>query len=174
MLAPKAKSRGGRPRRREPRPGERVSLGLRVTPECKARLDAVARASGRSQSQEAELRIESSFRDQKILVEALDMAFGSQVARVLQRLGQIMISIAPLTVGTSRTPDVGAHFGQWMNNAWARQKMIDAAIAYLSKLRPNADELAAATPAKVEPAIEQVYDLIIDAPEREGLFTGPC
>ena len=60
------KSRRGRPRR-EPDPGERVKLGLRVTPKTKARLDAAAEQNGRSQSQEAELRLEASFEHDRLL-----------------------------------------------------------------------------------------------------------
>jgi hypothetical protein len=62
-----AKGFGGRPRR-EPEPGERVSLGLRVTPDMKRRLDEAAAKSGRSQSQEAELRLERSFDYEKGLI----------------------------------------------------------------------------------------------------------
>jgi len=54
--------RTGRPRR-DPLPGERVPLGLRVTPQMKKMLEAAADASGRSQSQEAEHRLEMAFRD---------------------------------------------------------------------------------------------------------------
>jgi hypothetical protein len=54
------KNLGGRPKR-EPDPGERVKLGLRVTAEVKRKLDAAADANGRSQSQEAEFRLEQSF-----------------------------------------------------------------------------------------------------------------
>jgi len=50
----------GRPRK-EPERGERVQLSFRVTPELKSRLDAAATKCGRSQSQEAELRLEKSF-----------------------------------------------------------------------------------------------------------------
>ena len=50
----------GRPRR-EPKPGERVKLGLRVTAEVKRKLDEMATYNGRSQSQEAEFRLERSF-----------------------------------------------------------------------------------------------------------------
>ena len=55
----------GRPTK-APKAGDRVSLGLRVTAEIKSRLDAAAMISGRSQSQEAELRLEQSFRDDGI------------------------------------------------------------------------------------------------------------
>ena len=55
-----------KPNRRIGRPPKapsegRVSLGLRVTPETKIRLDGAATKSGRSQSQEAEMRLERTF-----------------------------------------------------------------------------------------------------------------
>ncbi len=43
-------------------PANRVALSLRVSPEVKQRLDDLAEKSGRSISQEAELRLEQSFR----------------------------------------------------------------------------------------------------------------
>jgi hypothetical protein len=52
--------RVGRPTKR-PRPGDRVKLGLRVTAQTKLRLDAAAEKNGRSQSQEAEFRLDASF-----------------------------------------------------------------------------------------------------------------
>lgn len=41
--------------------GKRYSLGLKVTGDIKRRLDQEARSSGRTQSQEAEYRLERSF-----------------------------------------------------------------------------------------------------------------
>jgi TraY domain len=80
----------GRPRKKAPKPGERVSLGLRVTAEMKAALDEAAARSGRSQSQEAEFRIERSFYDQQILYDALELAYGSSVAGMMLVLGDVM------------------------------------------------------------------------------------
>ena len=57
----KSRKRHGGPPKREYGPGERVALSLRMTPDLKRRLDAVAEAGGRSQSQEAEIRLEKSF-----------------------------------------------------------------------------------------------------------------
>jgi hypothetical protein len=48
-------------KRGRPSVGPRIKLGLRVTPEMKARLDAATIESGRSQSQEAEFRLAKSF-----------------------------------------------------------------------------------------------------------------
>jgi hypothetical protein len=56
----KKRARMGRPTK-APSPGERVSLGLRVTAEIKRKLDEAGEKSGRSQSQEAEIRLERSF-----------------------------------------------------------------------------------------------------------------
>ena len=58
MSNPKTK-RIGRPTK-PPKPGERVALGLRVTPEMKRKLEKAAVKSGRSLSQEVEWRIERS------------------------------------------------------------------------------------------------------------------
>ena len=56
----KATKRLGRPPK-SPVPGTRVSLGLKVSPEIKRRLDEDAREHGRTQSQQAELMIELGY-----------------------------------------------------------------------------------------------------------------
>lgn len=68
----KEPKRIGRPMKPPPR-GKRVSLGLKVTAEIKRRLDSAARASGRTQSQEAERRIEMSYTYENA-IGALDAA----------------------------------------------------------------------------------------------------
>jgi hypothetical protein len=81
---------GGRPRR-EPEPGERVHLGIRVTPELKGRIEEAAASKGRSQSQEAEFRIERSFDRTELLPEVLALAYHSkEIAGILMALGAAM------------------------------------------------------------------------------------
>lgn len=63
----KAKRRG-RPTKKA-KSGTKVSLGLKVTASVKARLEDAAAKSGRTQSQEAEHRLERSFRDDEIMSE---------------------------------------------------------------------------------------------------------
>ncbi|MDH6273536.1 hypothetical protein M2311_003626 [Rhizobium leguminosarum] len=53
----------GRPIK-EAEPGKRVSLGLKVTAAIKSKLDKAAREVGRTQSQEAEVRLERSFEEE--------------------------------------------------------------------------------------------------------------
>jgi len=59
----KEAKRMGRPLKTA-KPGTRVSLGLKVTPETKTRIDEAARRNGRTQSQESEYRLERSFADE--------------------------------------------------------------------------------------------------------------
>ncbi len=59
--------RMGRPLK-EPEPGKRVSLGLKVTADIKRRIDGAAREKGRTQSQEAEFRLQQSFSEEDALL----------------------------------------------------------------------------------------------------------
>jgi hypothetical protein len=83
-------------RKRKGRPslGKRVGLGLRVTPETKKLLDDAAKRSGRSQSQEAEFRLERSFDRSQLLPEVLELTYGRQLAGLLKVLGQTMDTAA--------------------------------------------------------------------------------
>jgi hypothetical protein len=78
----KPKKRIGRPTR-PPKPGERVTLGLRVTAELKNRIEGAANEKGRSLSQEAEFRLERSFDREELLPEVLTLAYGKPMAKVL-------------------------------------------------------------------------------------------
>jgi hypothetical protein len=81
----------GAPPKREAEPGERFQLGVRVTAELKRKLDAAAEESGRSQSQEAELRLEHTFDRQGLLPEVLTLAYGSeQIAGMVMMVGAVL------------------------------------------------------------------------------------
>jgi hypothetical protein len=79
----------GRPTK-PPKPGERVTLGLRVTPEVKEKLQLAAVGKGRSLSQEAEFRLERSFETESLLPDVLTLAYGQRLAAVLAKIGQRM------------------------------------------------------------------------------------
>jgi hypothetical protein len=85
--------RKGRPTK-DPVPGQKMSLGLKVTAEVKSRLDRAARKSGRTQSQEAEMRIERSFDREALLSEVLSLAYGRETAGLLIMLGVTMKAVA--------------------------------------------------------------------------------
>ena len=79
MAKPKsAKKRIGRPIK-PPKEGERIQLGLRVTPRMKLELEGAAIKNGRSLSQEVELRLEASLQVEQIPV----LMFGGRWAPVL-------------------------------------------------------------------------------------------
>jgi hypothetical protein len=83
------KKRIGRPLKKAT-PGTRFSLGLKVTADIKTRLDAAAEASGRSQSQEADFRLERSFDRNSLLTEVLTLAYGPRLAGQLMMVGRAM------------------------------------------------------------------------------------
>jgi hypothetical protein len=84
----------GRPEKAA-RDGERVSLGLKVTPEIKRLLSAATAVSGRTQSQEAEFRLERSFLGIGLLREASELAYGRQMALLLEIISrEIRVELA--------------------------------------------------------------------------------
>jgi hypothetical protein len=143
--------RGGRPGR-QPAEGERVKLGLRVTPSMKKKLDEAAASSGRSQSQEAELRLERSFERQHMLKESLSLAYGPEAAGILLTLGMIMEAAGRSHMWASAWADVPSrahlydvHSEQWnrlISSTWtddpaSRKIGVLAVIAVLAMFPPR-------------------------------------
>ena len=131
MQSPKRKT--GRPGR-EPEPGERVGLSLRVTPEMKRALDAAAESSGRSLSQEAEARLERSFQNEELLPQLLQIARGRQLAAVLQIIGYVMKETGN-QVGFFEAGTLDGAAG-WFDNPNALAQAVAAGHEILSALRP--------------------------------------
>lgn len=65
----KAKNRGGRPRLAPVQAGEKTSLSVRISPAVREEIEKASARSGRSISQEADTRLERSFRDDDVLTE---------------------------------------------------------------------------------------------------------
>jgi TraY domain len=82
----------GAPPKREPT-GERFQIGVRLTSEHKRRLDVAAEESGRSQSQEVEIRLAHTFDRQDLLPEVLILAYGREIAGILMIIGHAMRDI---------------------------------------------------------------------------------
>ena len=130
----KTKRKPGRPGR--PRTvGERVPLGLRVTPELKAKLDSAAKDSGRSQSQEVELRLEQSLRSEGALYEALDLAYGRELTAVVLTLARALHFTGTRTAFVSKFTEEGIE--KWMSNPYAFDQAISAANVVLEAFRPE-------------------------------------
>ena len=122
--------RPGRPRKF----GERVPLGLRVTTSLKAKLDSAAKESGRSQSQEAELRLEQSLESERTLYDALDLAYGPELTAVVLTLARALHFAGTQTAFVSKFTLEGIE--KWMSNPYAFDQAIRAVNVALEAFRP--------------------------------------
>jgi hypothetical protein len=132
------KPRSGRPGR-EPVEGERVGLSLRVTPRTKRALDAAAEDNGKSLSQEAEARLEQSFRDEGLLPQILDGAYGRQTSGLLLLLGWLIRRIADVATGLSFAagrPHVDI-LDDWMEHPWTAHQVAEAIRLIVDGLDPG-------------------------------------
>ncbi len=120
---------------RPPLPGERVPLGLRVTKETKLRLDQASHASGRSQSQEAEFRLEQTFNSQSTLFDALDLAFGRPWTGLQLLLAQVAQLTGTRALGASAFNFEGCE--DWVNDPYAYDQATRAIVFALEAMRPR-------------------------------------
>ena len=131
-------------------------LGLRVTPEMKQRLDAAAEQSGRSQSQEAEFRLERSFDRNDLLTDTLALAYGRELAGLLLLLGIGLSNAGKVAHGlASHSPDDRRlaeewRDGNWRNHPYAYDQALEAARIILDAARPA----GASTPPAASEAAE--------------------
>jgi hypothetical protein len=129
----------GRPGRK-PLPatqGKRASLGLKVTPKIKNQLDAAAKANGRTQSQEAEARLEHSFATERLMVDALVLVYGRQLAGLLLEAGDLVSEVGrSVAFSATHTLD-GAE--NWLSHPLAYDQAIKALTAVLHAFRPTGE-----------------------------------
>ena len=145
MALPRKRRKFGGPPKREPKEGERVALSLRMTPDLKRRLDAAAEAGGRSQSQEAEFRLERSFAREDLLVDALCLRYSREAAGIVLAVGEIMNTAGIVYTTLSRKPETPTFHDafdlverRWAANPAALEVGLVAGIALLAMLRPHA------------------------------------
>lgn len=131
---------GGRPRLKPVHDGERVHLGFRVTPDLKSRLEMAAELNGRSQSQEAELRLERSLSSEQVLEEALDLAYGPAPAALVLTIAQVM-SDAGRYAAFSATGSSGP--ADWLDDAAAFDQAAEAVTEVLRTFRAALGEFRA-------------------------------
>jgi hypothetical protein len=124
----------GRPRKRQPKPGERVSLGLRVTPHLKAALDDAAAGSGRSQSQEAELRLERSFYNQTLTAEVMALRYGTALAGLALTVCELMKATGQHAAFEATATLQGME--RWWENPYAYDQALQSVTAMLEAFRP--------------------------------------
>jgi hypothetical protein len=126
----------GAPPKRDAKPGERFQLGVRVTPDLKQKLDAAAEMSGRSQSQEAEFRLEHSFDRQGLVLEVLTIAYGSEeVADLLMTLGTVFRVAGEAVTSNSKMRE-RLKSRDWTSDPAVCDIAIEAAHTVLESFRP--------------------------------------
>jgi hypothetical protein len=130
----KAKQRG-RPTK-PAKPGEKATLSLRVTPDLKQRLEAAGALEGRNLSEEAERRLDASFRGADMLDQALDLGFGTAavglillLARTMRVVGQGAAFVTPSRHGGD----------DWLSSPYAFEQVSRAIEATLEAIRPEGD-----------------------------------
>src|SRR5712692_9935443 len=144
-MAKSAKRRKGRP----PVPPEARrsrNFTFRSREALHQQLGAAAKIAGRSISEEIEFRLERSFFEQRATIEALDLAYGKDLVRILLMVAEAM-AVGPYAASTAtHAPE---DFGNWLNNPYAFAQAMQAAHAVLDALKPPGDP----TPPQVKPII---------------------
>src|SRR5258705_10464765 len=99
-MPPKAKTRQARDRAAEMipgPPGKRYPLNMRTTRELRERIEAAARASGRSLVQEVEFRLEQSFAEEdqtRLVRETVELTLNEYLYQIVIGVPQIAKSKA--------------------------------------------------------------------------------
>jgi hypothetical protein len=134
--------------RGRPTIGKRVSLGLRVTPDLKKKLDAVAEKNGRSQSHEAELRLQQAFDRLALLPEVLSLAYSRATAGILMMLGRVMED-----AGFAVEHRYPRH---WWDDPEAYDQALLAAVTVLNELKRPGSEVRGHTATFADQLIRAV------------------
>lgn len=128
----KQRKKVGRPSKR-PRigqKGEKATLGIRVPLGLKRRLDTAAEANDRSLSQEAELRLEQSFRNEDYLDQAMNQLYGPRLAVLLTVIGRALNEIGRHAPGVSFPAN-------WMDVPHIFHEAVGAVEEALEAFRPE-------------------------------------
>jgi hypothetical protein len=137
------KRRVGRPKAKS-KDGEKATVSIRMAPALKESLNRASDVNDRSLSQEAELRLERSFRNESLLVDVMETAYGRTLAGLLMVMGRVLQDAGP-SIGflVSRTPD-GA--SRWLENPFAYDQGCHAIHAVLEAFRPEGEIIAPPMP----------------------------
>jgi hypothetical protein len=113
---------------------------LRVAIDLKKKLKEASDASGRSQSQEAELRLEQTFNARHTLFDALDLAYGRRWTGILLAIAQ-----SGQMTGTRALAVNKWNFGgceDWVLDPYAYDQVVKAVNRILAEFKPKGDATA--------------------------------
>ena len=147
--------RSSRKRGRPPLPpgeGKRVPLNMRTTRERRDHLERAARASGRSLTQEVEIRVERSFLDE----EARYHDFGGKLRYKQMRLVALVIDLVEEQMGANWQSDRKTYVEV--------RRAVDTFLEGLAPRRGKRSGAAALETIEVGPAVgEKVADAMLDS-----------
>jgi hypothetical protein len=126
--------------------GKRYPLNMRTTFEVRQELEKAAAATGRSLAQEAEYRIQRTFENQRMLQEALDISFGSDISGLLMIIGDVMRATAQ-TVSFAKDGDPSLEI--WSEDPVVYDEVAKAVATVFAEHRPVGGILP---PSKMAPA----------------------
>lgn len=159
------RKRIGRPRK-APTPGSRVSLGLKVTPDIKHRLDQAAQTNGRTQSQEAEHRLQQTFEREDLLSHVLELSYGSRLAGITILVAETMWragsgSVVHSALEGGETNDLRERMQDWPSDPAAFDQAIQGVFSVLKWARPadsavEVSDMSVATKRSVEQLLHDV------------------
>src|ERR1700761_5615635 len=144
----------GRPARRA---GERLSKNrtFRVRPQLDEQLAHAAGSSGRSVSEEIELRLEQSFTKQQSMLEALDLIFGREnasLSMVIAELGkEIAVRAELLAVVRGKSEPKKAC---WIDDPFLFNEFSSTLSLMLEAMRPQGET---AVPINVSPTPDPAF-----------------
>jgi hypothetical protein len=126
-------------RQRRPKDQKRIPLSMRITPELRDRLVTEAGENGRSITQEAEIRLQQSFREQNSLDQALDFKYGRDMVGVLLLVEHLFGQAEAecnWTKSLAGQPPAGQY---WANDPFVFEQTMRAVVRALDALRPAGD-----------------------------------
>ena len=110
------------PRPRGPFEDKRRTLTTQITDGMRDRLDTAAAAASRSLSQEIEMRLEQSFRDEDLASSFSEAVYGPQLAGILDLIGAVVRNVTPQS--------------QWLEDPGAFSTVLVAIEETMSAIRP--------------------------------------
>jgi predicted HicB family RNase H-like nuclease len=151
---------------RPPKPpisGQRVSLGLRVSPELKRALGAAAKASGRSLSQEAELRLENSLKSDSSLMliqghRATSVFFYDE--KVLVPVGYKAVAM-PVGNSWDWTRVIDHFREQWYRGSFDEEGRVKETVLWEMREDPDSDE-GVSLGLRVTPELKRALDQVAE------------
>jgi hypothetical protein len=121
---------------RRPKDQNRVPLSMRIAPETRKQLEDEAAQTGRSITQQAELRLEQSLRDEKRASLFHDAVYGRQAAAVLEALANAIRGTVAVGGFLSPCRDTVAS-GDWLSDPHVFAQVEAAVEVIFRGLRPD-------------------------------------